>query len=209
MHQPIHGSTCHERVGEDLGPFIEIPVAGNDHRVAFIAHRDELVEVCLLGVVEISESEVIKDEQRDGSDLCHASLMAVISLSCVKPLKQRIGVAIQGIMAPETGFMAECLCKVAFSHPRGAHQEDVLLFAYERASCKLFEGGLMDFWVETEVEGGKGLVGVKAAAGDAPQQLFVVPTFHFITEQGEEEVSVLPFLTQCLLYPAFQGFEYA
>lgn len=62
IDEPVHGRVSHEWVSEDHGPFVEVPITGDDGGVPFVAAADNLVQIRLLFFAQRFEPEIIENE---------------------------------------------------------------------------------------------------------------------------------------------------
>jgi len=60
--QPVDGRLCQDAVGEGVGPFRGVQVAGYDGALFLVALGDDIVEVLVLGGAQGLETEVVDDQ---------------------------------------------------------------------------------------------------------------------------------------------------
>ncbi len=63
MDEAIDGGERHGGIGEDLAPFAERLVGGDQHGAAFVAGADELEQDAGLGLILGDVGEVVEDQQ--------------------------------------------------------------------------------------------------------------------------------------------------
>ena len=65
MNEPVDGRERHGRSGEDLSPFPERPIGGDEDRPAFIPWADEFKENRGFRLIRADVSEIVKDPQME------------------------------------------------------------------------------------------------------------------------------------------------
>ena len=63
VHEAVDGRERHGLVWEDLAPFAEWLVGGNEHGAALVARADQLEQHTGLGLVLADIGDIIEDEQ--------------------------------------------------------------------------------------------------------------------------------------------------
>ena len=102
-------------VADDLVPFVDRDLAGEDGRAASISFFEDLVEIAAAASVERFEAPIIEDEKLDAVEAAHDASVAAVAVG-QREIGEELGNAlIQNGAVVAAGFVAEGTGKPAFA----------------------------------------------------------------------------------------------
>lgn len=113
----------------------------------------------------------------------------------------------EDIITLSTGFMADGLSEVAFSHSARTDKKHVLLSLYKLHGSDLANRRFMDLRVKREVEILQSLLRIQITARKAKAHLPVIPSVHFVGQKLQKKAGMVPLLFHCFLKSVLQRIE--
>jgi len=156
--EPIDGGSAQDAVGEGISPLGQIKVAGDDSGAAFVAFRDHVVQVLVLGRPQGLEAEVVDDKQAGLGQLVELAFVGVGGSGSVK-FREHFALGCKhDVMAEPDGAVAQGLGDMAFAGSAGSHDKDRDIFIHEPTGGQIHDQGLVDGRIERKVEVFQGLL---------------------------------------------------
>ena len=137
--EPVQQSAGEPLGAEDLGPFVEGQVAGDERRVAFVALADGLEEQLGAGLRQRHVAQLIDDQQFVGGDLLLEPEQSLFVSGLDQFADQCGGGDEADAMPALAGRQAERQRDVRLAGAAVAQQQDVFLARQELAACQ-FDG---------------------------------------------------------------------
>ena len=124
MGQAVEGGAGEQVVAEDLGPFGESAVTGDDEGAALVTLADDFVQILSgLGAGQREEAEVVEDEQVEAEEFGKEAGMRATGAGGVQVGEQALGGAIEDAQVTFQGFDGQPIAEMTFPRASGAGQE--------------------------------------------------------------------------------------
>lgn len=209
MPEPVDSSSPQETVGECIGPFWQIEVAGDNGGSAFIAFGYNIVEVLVLGWAKGFESKVINDEQTGRGEILKRAFVGV-GRSGGMEFTEHLALGNEKHVAADTeSAVSESLGEVAFARTTGTEDENADSFIHEATGCQIQDKGFVDLRVKRKVKLLNGFVIAEGGAAQGKGEFFLCSSSHFILQYHSKKVGVGELFFNGLAVSCLQGIKHA
>ena len=132
------------RVADDLMPFVDGDLTGEDGRAAAVAFFEDLVEIAARPAVERIEAPIIEDEELSAGEAAHDAGMAPVAARQGEIGEELGDALVRDGAVVATGLVAESTRKITLSDAGGATKDQIVMRVDPLAIGELVEQGAIE-----------------------------------------------------------------
>src|SRR5215208_7382127 len=144
VHEPVEDGIGVGRIADDLVPFVDRHLAGQDRRTAAVSFFEDLVEIAAGAGIERIETPIIENEELGAGEGSHDAGMAAIAAGQREIGEQLRDALVQDRAVVAAGLMTESTGQPTFTDAGWPAQDQIVACIDPFAAGELVEQGTIE-----------------------------------------------------------------